>query len=277
MSDEQHASQLELVNRYERVRAGGLDPRIDNALAITTDGAIRVLADHVTPDDPVRYANSIVVARDGTIYFTDASGRFAPADWGGTLEASVLDILEQAATGRVLSHDPATGLTRIVAHGFSFANGIALSADERTLFVSETGRYRIWSVDRRAGDLDVRGGSPQASVLLDNLPGYPDNLMRGRDGRIWVGLFRPRNPAADGLSQKPAMRKVLLRLPRSLTSRRPSGSQPSPLGKSSSSSSTRRAPSSPTLDTVCWWKSENQSRPSCHRGPSGIELPEASL
>jgi sugar lactone lactonase YvrE len=185
-------------------------------LAITSDGAVRVLTDHVILDDPIRYANSIVVARDGTIYFTDASGRFAPIDWGGTLEASVLDILEQAATGRVLAHDPATGLTRIVAHGFSFANGIALSADEQTLFVSETGRYRIWKVDHAAHDLDVRSGSTQASVLIDNLPGYPDNLMRGRDGRIWVGLFRPRNPAADGLSQKPALRKVLLRLPTAL-------------------------------------------------------------
>ena len=53
-------------------------------------------------------------------------------------------------------------------------------------------------------------------VLLDNLPGYPDNLMRGRDGRIWVGLFRPRNPAADSLAQWPFLRKVLVRLPRSL-------------------------------------------------------------
>ena len=53
-------------------------------------------------------------------------------------------------------------------------------------------------------------------MLVDNLPGYPDNLMRGRDGRIWVGLFRRRNPAADGLSQRPFMRKVLLRLPRFL-------------------------------------------------------------
>ena len=185
-------------------------------LAITPGGAVHVLTARVSPEDPIRYANSIVVARDGTIYFTDASGRFAPAEWGGTLEASVLDILEQAATGRVLAFDPATGLTRIVAHGFSFANGIALSADELALFVSETGRYRIWRVDRGARDLDVRGGSPRASVLLDNLPGYPDNLMRGREGRIWVGLFRPRNPAADGLSQKPAMRKVLLRLPSSL-------------------------------------------------------------
>jgi sugar lactone lactonase YvrE len=185
-------------------------------LAIATDGRVTLLTDHVGADDPVRYANSIVVAPDGMIYFTDASTRFSPAEWGGTYEASVMDILEQAASGRVLAHDPATAGTRVVAHGFSFANGIASSSDGRRLFVSETGRYRIWSIDSRARDLDVQGDSQQARVLLDNLPGYPDNLMRGLDGRIWVGLFRPRNPAADGLSQKPFMRKVLLRLPRSL-------------------------------------------------------------
>jgi sugar lactone lactonase YvrE len=185
-------------------------------LAIAADGRVGVLTDRVSADDPVRYANSVVVAPDGTIYFTDASTRFSPAEWGGTYEASVLDILEQAASGRVLAHDPATASTHVVAHGLSFANGIALSSDGQTLFVSETGRYRIWKIDSRARDLDVHSGSPQAAVLLDNMPGYPDNLMRGRDGRIWVGLFRPRNPAADGLAQKPFLRKVLLRMPRSL-------------------------------------------------------------
>jgi sugar lactone lactonase YvrE len=180
------------------------------------DGQVSVLTDRVSSNDPVRYANSIVVATDGLIFFTDASTRFAPREWGGTYEASVLDILEQAASGRVLAYDPATASTSVVAHGFSFANGIALSADGQTLFVSETGRYRIWRIERHARDLDVRSGSAQATVLFENLPGYPDNLMRGRDGRIWAGLFRPRNPAADGLSQKPFMRKLLLRLPRSM-------------------------------------------------------------
>jgi len=184
-------------------------------MAITPDGTVSLLTDRVSDGDPIRYANSIVVAPDGTVFFTDASGRFAPADWGGTLEASIYDILEQAATGRVLAYDPATGITRVVAHGFSFANGIALSSDAQWLFVAETGRYRIWKVDAGARDVDVQSGSPQARVLLDNLPGYPDNLMRGLDGRIWAGLFRPRNPAADGLSRKPFIRKVLLRLPRS--------------------------------------------------------------
>jgi sugar lactone lactonase YvrE len=116
----------------------------------------------------------------------------------------------------VLAHDPATGRTRIVARGFSFANGIALSSDGHSLFVNETGRYRLWKIDGRANDLDVRSGSPQARVLLDNLPGYPDNLMRGRDGRIWVGLFKPRNPAADSLAERPFLRTILLRLPRFL-------------------------------------------------------------
>lgn len=181
-----------------------------------TAGQVSVLTDHVNANDAVRYANSIVVASDGLVFFTDASTRFAPSEWGGTYEASVLDIMEQATSGRVLAYDPANASTYVVAHGFSFANGIALSGDGQTLFISETGRYRIWKIDRHARDLDVRSGSSQASVLIDNLPGYPDNLMRGRDGRIWAGLFKPRNPAADGLSQKPFMRKVLLRLPRSL-------------------------------------------------------------
>ena len=76
--------------------------------------------------------------------------------------------------------DPATGKTRIVAHGFSFANGIALSADGHTLFVTETGRYRIWKIDGRASGLVVQGGGPQARVLLDNLPGH-QTLRAGTD------------------------------------------------------------------------------------------------
>src|SRR6185312_772436 len=38
MSEEQQKLQQELVARYERIRGGGVDPRLDNALAITTDG-----------------------------------------------------------------------------------------------------------------------------------------------------------------------------------------------------------------------------------------------
>jgi len=189
---------------------------VKGLLAIGADRQVIVLADKVG-DDPIRYADAVVVARNGKAYFSDASARFAPARWGGTFEAAVLDIIEQASTGRILEHDPATGVTRIVAKGFSFANGVALSSDEQTLFVAETGKYRIWKVAVAAHDLDVGNGqSAQASVLFDNLPGYPDNLMRGQAGRIWVGFSGPRSADIDAMAANPFLRELTLRLPRAL-------------------------------------------------------------
>lgn len=188
---------------------------IKGLLAIGPDRSVTLL----TADaggDPIRYADAVVVARTGKVYFTDASGRFSPARWGGTFEAGVLDILEQAATGRVLEYDPVGRSTRVVAKGLSFANGVALSRDERSLFIAETGRFRVWRIDVAAADLDVARPSPQARVLLDNLPGYPDNLMRGLEGRIWLGFTGPRSPKVDAMSDKPLLREVTLRLPRVL-------------------------------------------------------------
>ncbi len=188
-------------------------------MSIAPDAKVTVLTDSVNAD-PIRYADAVVVAKNGKMYFSDASTRFAPKDWGGTFEASVLDILEQASTGRVLEYDPSTKATRVVAKGISFANGVALSQDEHTLFVNETGKYRVWKIAVTANHLDLStlGTQPsaQASVLLDNLPGYPDNLMRGLNGKIWLGLAKPRNPTIDKLAQKPWLRSLTLRLPRAL-------------------------------------------------------------
>jgi sugar lactone lactonase YvrE len=166
--------------------------------------------------NPIRYADAVVVAKSGKIYFSDASTRFVPKDWGGVFESSILDIMEQSSTGRILEYDPANQTTRIVAKGFSFANGVALSQDEKTLFVNETGKYRVWKISVTAKDLNISNTGDQAKLLFDNLPGYPDNLMRGLDGKIWLGLVKPRNPTVDNLATKPFMRKLTLRLPRAM-------------------------------------------------------------
>eukprot|EP01030_Chromulinospumella_sphaerica_P005368 gene5369-5247_t len=186
---------------------------VKGLLSIAPDKSIQLLTDKVAVNgqpDPIRYADAVVVAQNGKMYLSDASTRFAPKDWGGTFEASVLDILEQAATGRVLEFDPANGQTRVVARSLSFANGVALSQDEKHLFVNETGKYRVWKIDVNAQNLDVAQGGAQARVLFDNLPGYPDNLMRGRGGKIWLGFAKPRNPTIDKMADKPFMRKVTL-------------------------------------------------------------------
>lgn len=188
---------------------------VKGLLSISPDKKITLLTDKVN-GIPIRYADAVVVAKSGMIYFSDASTRFAPKDWGGTFEASVLDILEQSSTGRVLEYDPANKTTRVVAKGFSFANGVALSREEQTLFVNETGKYRVWKISVNAKDLDISSPNDQAKVLFDNLPGYPDNLMRGQDGKIWLGFAKPRNPTIDKLAAKPFMRKLTLRLPRAM-------------------------------------------------------------
>lgn len=176
-------------------------------VSIAADGKVTVLADKVD-GDPIRFADAVAVARNGRIYFSDASTRFGPKEGGGIMEASMLELIEQSASGRVLEYDPGTNKTRVIARGFSFANGIALSQDQRSLFVAETGRFRILKVSLQ--------GSAPAQVLLDNLPGYPDNVVRGLDGKIWVGLVKPRNADADKLSEKPFLRKLILRLPRAM-------------------------------------------------------------
>jgi sugar lactone lactonase YvrE len=185
-------------------------------LSISPDAKVRVLAAKVD-GDPIRYANGVAVGRGGLIYFTDASTRFGPAEWGGTFEASILDIIEQSATGRVLEYDPAKGTTRVVARGLSFANGIVLSRDEQWLFVAETGRYRVWKIAADGTGLDLASDpSPKALVLLENLPGYPDNVMRGLEGRLWMGFAKPRSGLVDAMADKPWLRSMTLRLPRAL-------------------------------------------------------------
>jgi sugar lactone lactonase YvrE len=185
------------------------------AIAAAPPHHVTVLADRMPDGDPIRFPDAVTIARDGTIYLTDATRRFAPAAVGGPLEASLLDYIEHRPTGRVLAWR--SGKIEMVADGLSFANGIVLSEDGRSLFVAETGAYRVWRIDAAARKLDLRRGPRAgAEVILDRLPGFPDNLMRGMDGRIWLGLAKPRTASADAMAGNIFMRKLALRLPRFL-------------------------------------------------------------
>lgn len=188
---------------------------IKGLLSVSPERQISVLTNTVD-GDLIRFADAVVVAASGKIYFSDASTRFDPAHWGGPFEASVLDMIEQSASGRILEYDPASKTTRVVAKGLSFANGVALSGDQKTLFASETGKYRVWKFPVTANNLDLLQPQTEASVVLENLPGFPDNLMHGSGGKIWLGLAGPRSPNVDKMATKPFLRKMTLRLPRAL-------------------------------------------------------------
>lgn len=173
-------------------------------LAIDGTGQVTLLTNQTEDGSPVLYADDVDIAADGTVYFSDASTRFGAEANGGTLPASVLDLVEHSANGRILKYDPASGKTTVFADGLNFANGVAVDAASDAVLVVETGAYRIWR-------FPMDGGPGQ--VILDNLPGFPDNINNAPDGTFWLGLVSPRNAIMDKLSGAPSLRRVIMRLP----------------------------------------------------------------
>ncbi|WP_139364893.1 SMP-30/gluconolactonase/LRE family protein [Sutcliffiella halmapala] len=163
--------------------------------------------------NPICFADAVVVANNGLIYFTDASLLVKAKEIGDVGKAGELDILANSSTGRVLEYDPKTQQTRVVMKDLSFANGIALSADENYLLVTETGKYRVWKIDITAENISAFKPNTSTQIVIDNLPGLPDNITQGKNGRYWIGLVYPRNDFLDFSANKPWLRSVAMRLP----------------------------------------------------------------
>ncbi|MDH4279420.1 MAG: SMP-30/gluconolactonase/LRE family protein [Acidimicrobiia bacterium] len=167
---------------------------------VTVSGEVSVLVDRFE-DQRLTLTNNASVAADGTIYFTESTTRWSLHDYTN-------DLLEGQTTGRLLARRP-DGSVELVFDGLQFANGVALDSDETSVFVAETGRYRIhrhWLQGPRAGTTEV---------FVDNLPGFPDNLSFA-DGILWVAAPSPRQAAVDFIQPRPWLRKVTYRLPESL-------------------------------------------------------------
>lgn len=180
-----------------------------------------------TPEDVDVDVNSVKIAADGTIWVTEASHRFGAKSMPSTFEGSMFDTLEHSCTGRLIRVAPDTLASQVMLQGLCFANGLAMSNDGRKLLLSETGNYRILQIDLdRLQRLNQGTQIPPSCkaalsqgavrVLIDNLPGFPDNLMRGERGRIWVGLTKPRSTLSDLFAAYPQLRKVMARLPTSM-------------------------------------------------------------
>ena len=155
---------------------------------------------------PILYADDLAVA-GRKIYFSDASTKFGAKASGGTLAGSILEILEHRKTGRVLEYDLDSGETTVLATELSFPNGVEISPDGSHIVVAETGEYRLVKIGLEGAD---RG---KISVLIDGMPGFPDNVEIGPDGLYWVGVTSPRIPLMDNLAGWPGLRKVVTRLP----------------------------------------------------------------
>lgn len=167
-------------------------------IAVDPNGTIRVLTDNVD-GVPMIFVDDVSIARDGTIWFSDASRRW-------DLEHNILDLYERHPTGRLLSYHPGRDETTVHLDDLYFANGVALGPNEDYVLVNETMAFRVarlWLKGPRAGEQDY---------FVDNLPGFPDNLSFDGQGTIWVALVTPRSDAAEIGADNPFFRKMFYRL-----------------------------------------------------------------
>jgi len=173
---------------------------------VSPDGQVKLLFDEADDQTEI-HPNDIAVAENGKIYVTLSTSKFTASNSGTPYNASLLDIMEHGGHGKVFEYDPATDRVRTIMQDINYANGIAISEDQRYLLVIELGSYRVW----RYWLQGAAAGTQE--LVLENIPGFPDNINTGLDGRFWIGLVSPRNALLDGLSNKPFLRKMVQRLP----------------------------------------------------------------
>ncbi len=185
---------------------------IQGLISIDVNGKVTSLSIKSDSDDiPFKFVDDLDIASDGKIYFSDASSKYG---YG----SDRLELFEHSANGRLLVYDPKTQKTTTLLKNLYFANGVALSSDESFVLINETFMYRIqkyWLKGDKAGT---------SEIFIENLPGFPDNVFSNEKGIFWVALFNPRHNFVEISSNKPLLRKMVLRLPESL--------QPQPINHS---------------------------------------------
>ena len=155
----------------------------------------------INDDSRLRLADDLDIADDGRIFFSEATTRYEMHEWP-------VDGLEARGNGRIVCYDPRDGSTRTVLRDLRFPNGIAIASDGQSILFAET-----WGccIKRWWFDGPKKGVT---EVVLDNLPGYPDNINLASDGNYWLALVGMRCPAYDLALRMPGFRRrMALRVP----------------------------------------------------------------
>jgi sugar lactone lactonase YvrE len=198
------------VETFANVHGRPLDMEFqgEDLLVAATAGGLRSVDPDGTVSTPaasaggqdIAFADDIHVAEDGTVWFTDATVHDIYQD----------ELFELRDTGRLLTYDPDTGETTVELGNLGFANGVVPGPDGDSLMVTETSRYRVtryWTDGDRAGERET---------VVENLPGYPDNVDEGTDGTYWVAIPALRDAMLDRIHRYPWLVRQLGRFPPSV-------------------------------------------------------------
>ncbi|WP_369720713.1 ABC transporter permease [Bradyrhizobium sp. LLZ17] len=168
---------------------------------IKPDGTVEKATDEtnrsmrsVNDDSRLRLADDLDITDDGLIFFSEATVRYEMDEWP-------IDGLEARGNGRIISYDTKTGATRTELRGLKFPNGICVASDGQSILFAETfgcSIKRYWFAGPKKGTVEM---------VMDNLPGYPDNINLASDGNYWLALVGMRSPSLDLAWKMPGFRR----------------------------------------------------------------------
>jgi gluconolactonase len=173
----------DFANGHTRDRSGRLVSCEHGTRRLTRtepDGSRTVLVDRYQ-GRRLNSPNDVVVKSDGSIWFTDPSygidnpreGRPGQREYGGC---------------HVFQLAPDSGELQVVADDFVQPNGLAFSADERTLYVVDTGGTHVQGGPRhvRALALDETGQVRGSRLFAEIGHGFPDGLALDAFENVWA-------------------------------------------------------------------------------------------
>ncbi|HTB37598.1 MAG TPA: SMP-30/gluconolactonase/LRE family protein [Reyranella sp.] len=165
----------------------------DRKVEKATDETNRSLRS-VNDDSRLRLADDLDIADDGRIFFSEATVRYEMHEWP-------VDGLEARGNGRIVCYDPRNGTTRTVLRGLKFPNGICVERGSQSILFAETWGCcvkRYWFDGPKTG---------QVEMVMENLPGFPDNINLASDGNYWLAMVGMRSPALDLAWRMPGFRR----------------------------------------------------------------------
>jgi len=148
----------------------------------------------IVDDSRMRLPDDLDIAPDGRVFFSEATVRYDMETWPA-------DAIESRGSGRIICFDPQKNTTRTVLRNLIFPNGICAETGGQSLLFAESWACRIsryWFAGPKEG---------QVERVLENLPGYPDNINRASDGNYWMALLGMRSPALDLALRMPSFRR----------------------------------------------------------------------
>jgi len=153
------------------------------------DGRITVLIDSFN-GKKLNAPNDVIVASDGAIWFTDP-GYGILGNYEGHKDTSELP-------PSVYRLDPQTGKAKMVVDSFDKPNGLALSPDEKKLYIIDSGITHGGRSNIRVFDVNGDALTNDKVFAEGFAPGFTDGVRVDTDGNVWCSMGWA-DPKEDGV------------------------------------------------------------------------------